>query len=102
MHASAALPHKDGSQRPCVVLAGGRETPNWEQYPTHQFLHNVGSLPCCNPNACWKIKCQNKENNENDCLRPQEVYYEEKMILIPECMNKITPNLIVEAIKQYL
>ena len=49
MHLAAAVPLRPHSRtaRGCVVVAGGREPPHWEAYPTHQFLHTVGSLPCC-------------------------------------------------------
>ena len=33
MHLAAAVPTKDGSFRPGVVVAGGREPPQWEAYP---------------------------------------------------------------------
>ena len=47
MHLSAAveLPGRPQCVRPCVVIAGGREPAHWEQYPGHQFIHNVGALP---------------------------------------------------------
>lgn len=58
MHLAAATPlPKDGPrQRGCVVVAGGREPPHWEAYPSHQFIHNVGALPCCARSGCWKSR----------------------------------------------
>lgn len=57
MHLSAALPMPDGSVRCCVVVAGGREPPSWEQYHGHTFIHTVGQLPCNQrkgvPGGCW-------------------------------------------------
>src|SRR5262245_25525583 len=40
MHLAAAVPMKTGSprNRPCVVIAGGREPPHWTAYPHHQFV----------------------------------------------------------------
>lgn len=61
MHVAAAF------EKPCVVLAGGREEVWWEsytnegQFPTsepvrvpHTFLHTIGKLDCCLTNGCWK------------------------------------------------
>ena len=41
MHLAAAVPVKPGmpKNRPCVVVAGGREPSQWEAYPHHQYLH---------------------------------------------------------------
>ena len=40
MHLAAAVEVKPGmpKNRPCVVVAGGREPPHWEAYPHHQFI----------------------------------------------------------------
>ena len=40
MHLAAAVPVRRGRHpvRPCVVIAGGRESPHWEAYPGHQFI----------------------------------------------------------------
>src|SRR6185503_14693167 len=54
MHLAAAIETKDGSRRPCVVVAGGREPAHWEAYPDHQFIHTNGALPCCSGGACWR------------------------------------------------
>ena len=58
MHLAAAVPVKQGQSgsRPCVVIAGGREPPHWEAYPTHQFIHTAGALPCCRQGGCWKSR----------------------------------------------
>ena len=37
--------------RPCVVIAGGREPPHFTAYPHHQFIHTVGALRCSTPAA---------------------------------------------------
>ena len=42
--------------RPCVVVAGGREPPHWEAYPHHQFIHTNGQLLCCDQGGCWKAR----------------------------------------------
>ncbi|HYG35797.1 MAG TPA: glycosyltransferase family 9 protein, partial [Clostridia bacterium] len=56
MHLAAAVETKPGrpANRPCVVIAGGREPAHWEAYPDHQFIHTNGALPCCTAGGCWK------------------------------------------------
>ena len=105
MHLSAAMPMPNGDERPCVVIAGGRETPAWEAYPTHRFLHNVGSYPCCRNHACWINRCQippaDKDHfprgNQTLCHLPVAV----DDIAVPACMADITPDMVMEAIHSY-
>lgn len=101
MHLAAAVPGKTGSGlRPGVVVAGGREPPHWEAYPGHQFLHTVGTLPCCATAACWRARTVPMgDNSENDapgrlCLRPLPSG-------LPECMDKITARHVIAAIELY-
>lgn len=47
MHLQAAF------QKPCVVIAGGREPPRWEKYPNHRYLETNGLLECCAYDGCW-------------------------------------------------
>lgn len=58
MHLAAAVPVRPGmpKNRPCVVVAGGREPAQWEAYPHHQYLHTNGALPCCDQGGCWKSR----------------------------------------------
>lgn len=58
MHLAAAVPVRKGmpKNRPCVVVAGGREPAQWEAYPHHQYLHRNGMLPCCDQGGCWKSR----------------------------------------------
>ena len=60
MHLAAAVPTKREKprNRACVVVAGGREPPQWEAYPHHQFISNNGALSCCDNGGCWKARCQ--------------------------------------------
>src|SRR5258706_6787323 len=57
MHLAAAVEAPAGrlQERPCVVVAGGREPPAWEAYPAHRFLHTVGALPCCSTGGFWGV-----------------------------------------------
>ena len=58
MHLAAAVPLRSGMprNRPCVVVAGGREPAQWEAYPHHQFIHTNGALRCCDNGGCWKSR----------------------------------------------
>ncbi len=105
MHLAAALPAKPGGpkRRPCVVVAGGREPTHWEAYPHHQFLHTVGSLPCCAQGGCWKSRCQrvgdgDPKDRHNRCERPVRVSDD---LEIPACMALITPGDVVRRIELY-
>jgi len=58
MHLAAAVETRPGMprNRPCVVVAGGREPPHFTAYPHHQYLHTVGALACCDHGGCWKSR----------------------------------------------
>ena len=104
MHLAAAVPTKDGSLRPCVVVAGGREPAHWEQYPGNQFLHTIGALPCCATGGCWKSRCQEMgdgdEKDNDTCERP--VYHGDDEWATAQCMEMITPGTVIDAIERYL
>jgi ADP-heptose:LPS heptosyltransferase len=106
MHAAAAL------QRPCVVLAGGREAWYWEAYvrenkglggaalaatlsTPHRFLHTIGLLPCC-PTGCWRNKVVPFGNDKSICLYP--VLGEQP---VPKCLDLIEPSHVIEACMSY-
>lgn len=94
MHLAAAVEGKpDGPKsRPCVVVAGGREPPHWEAYPTHQFIHTVGLLPCCAQGGCWRSRSvpledgDEKDSPKHLCLDVVEN--------LPRCMDLITPEAV--------
>ena len=105
MHAAAAIPMKTEppKNRPCVVIAGGREPAQWEQYPHHRFLSTNGALDCCDNGGCWKSRCQRvgdgDEKDENNlCIYPVEITEE---LSIPKCMEMITAEHVVDAIDMY-
>lgn len=116
MHLSAAVPTKTGLyNRPCVVIAGGREPSHWEAYPHHRFLHTIGSLDCCDSGGCWKSRCMKVGDNdakdrENLCVYPIEKstkvilpnHLKEQPLYIPKCMDMIKVNHVIEAIESYL
>jgi len=80
MHLAAAF------QKPCVVIAGGREPIRWEMYPNHAYLATNGMLSCCAYDGCWKGKAES-------CA-----YY---MHDVPRCMAMITPERVAEAVRGY-
>ena len=101
MHLAAAIEVKKGfsKNRPCVVVAGGREPPHWEAYPHHQYLHRVGSLRCCDDGGCWKSRVvplgdgDEKDRPENLCV--------DVVNGIPRCMEMITIHDVIRAIEIY-
>lgn len=101
MHLAAAIECKTPgpANRPCVVVAGGREAPHWEAYPHHQFIHSVGALACCDQGGCWKSRTvplgdgDEKDQPENLCV---DVVAE-----LPRCMHMITAAEVVQRIERY-
>jgi ADP-heptose:LPS heptosyltransferase len=101
MHLAAAIETRSGApvNRPCVVVAGGREPPHWEAYSHHQFLHRVGALRCCENGGCWKSRVvplgdgDEKDRPENCCV---DVVGD-----LPRCMDLITAEDVIRAIELY-
>lgn len=101
MHLAAAVEVRPGTpkNRPCVVVAGGREPPHWEAYPHHQFLHRAGALLCCDDGGCWKARVaplgdgDEKDRPENRCV---DVVGE-----LPRCMDLVTAADAIRAVELY-
>ena len=101
MHLAAAVETPSGQppNRPCVVVAGGREPPHWAAYPNHQFIHTVGSLPCCTYGGCWRARTRP--------LGAGEQWDQEERICVdtigdlPHCMDMISPRNVIERIEFY-
>lgn len=112
MHVAAAL------DKPCVVLAGGREAPAWEAYVNdfnafapvkvrtpHRFLHTVGLLPCAKAHGCWKTRTVAIEaadlatpaRRDKLCTEPVR----DGNLSVPLCMQEITVDHVVEAVMSY-
>jgi len=106
MHLSAAVPvhpRYRRRHRPCIVINGGREPTHWEAYPTHQFLHCCGALPCCQQGGCWKSRIEplgdgDKKDVDGLCERP---HISESGQLVPMCMEMISPDMVKNAIRMY-
>ena len=108
MHMAAAF------DKPCVVIAGGREEPWWEEYsdawgafgpkaaPTkvpHRYLHTVGLLDCCAAKGCWRNKVVKISKDNSLCHKLAR--REPGAQPLPECMNMITTDHVVEAVMSY-
>lgn len=73
-------------QKPCVVIAGGKEPLRWQAYPNHRYLNTNGALECCAWDGCWKSKLE-------DCTS-----------LVggkPRCFSLIRPEDVARAIEMY-
>ena len=88
MHIAAAF------EKPCVVVAGGREGTRWELYPSHRFLYMNGSMSCAMYDGCWKSKVE-------DCLQPVTLPGVGTNVQVPLCLDLIRPEDVVRAAELY-
>ena len=101
MHLAAAVEPPPGApkNRPCVVIAGGREPPHFTAYPHHQFIHTVGALKCCDNGGCWKSRTlpigdgDEKDNPDQLCV--------DVVGHLPRCMDMISADEVVRRIELY-
>lgn len=92
--------------RPCVVIAGGREPVQWQHYPNHQFLHTCGTMPCCDDGGCWKSRVVplgdgDEKDRSNLCLYPMETLYKGAKQAISKCMASITTEDVIRAVERF-
>lgn len=96
MHVAAAL------EKPCIVVAGGREPVAWNAYPKQHYLHTVGALPCSDPTgkvggACWRSRVVPLGDgtilDRHTCEYPVDG--------VAGCMKMIKPNEVAELILRY-
>lgn len=76
--------------KPCIVIAGGRENPRWEMYQNHAFLHTVGMFSCCKTSGCW-----NKQRYE--CTNMDTKFG----MSYPKCMWLLSPDLVADILADY-
>ena len=101
MHLAAAVPVKPGmpQNRPCVVIAGGREPVQWEAYPHHQFIHTAGALLCCDNGGCWKSRViplgDGAVNDQPHSLCLDIVGH------LPRCLDMISAEEVIRRIELY-
>lgn len=101
MHLAPAVPCRPdrSKNRPCVVISGGREPVHWEAYPSHQFIHTIGALSCCETGGCWRSRTlplddgDQKDSPSSLCL---DVVGE-----LPKCMDMITADEVIRRIEMY-
>jgi ADP-heptose:LPS heptosyltransferase len=119
MHLAAAVETKPGmpKNRPCVVVAGGREPAQWEAYPHHQYIHTNGALRCCDNGGCWKARTvplgdgDEKDNPQNLCVDVVEKELRTKRkpgaarafskYHLPRCMDMITAEEVARRVELY-
>ena len=105
--------------KPCVVIAGGREEPWWEgytrQYPgafgtscppvvtEHRFLHTLGQLSCCNIKGCWKHRVEALNDRQlwdapdKRCHQPVTT----EQGTAARCLDLITVDQVMAAVSSY-
>jgi len=101
MHLAAAVETRPGAprNRPCVVVAGGREPPHWTAYPHHQYIHTLGALRCCDNGGCWRSRTRplgdgdQKDQPDQLCL---DVAGD-----LPRCMDMIGADEVIRRIEMY-
>jgi ADP-heptose:LPS heptosyltransferase len=99
MHLAAAVETPPGMvrNRPCVVIAGGREPPHFTAYPHHQYLHTVGALRCCDQGGCWKSRVlpigDGDQKDSELCV--------DVVGSLPRCMDMITADEVIRRIELY-
>lgn len=83
----SSLIHVAGAfEKPCVVLAGGREPASFEHYPGQRYIERIGALACCRTSCCWK-------NSIGACL--------DKPRGVARCMELIEVPEVVAAVESY-
>lgn len=107
MHATAAMQPKNPMipYKPCVVIAGGKESTNYNSYPVHKYLSSIGTLTCCSNGGCKISTCQILKDSELDgdtavCYHPEKINTDVDLV-IPKCINIIKPKTIIDAITSY-
>lgn len=101
MHLAAAIEIKSPrvTNRPCVVVAGGREPAHWEAYPGHQFIHTNGALSCCAGGGCWRDRTLRlRDGDERDAKHSRCV---DVVNDLPRCMDLITSSEVIQRIQLY-
>ncbi len=108
MTLAAAVPVRPGAcngrrNRPCVVIAGGREPAGWQAHTEHQFIHTCGMLPCCDQGGCWTSRVKpigdgDEKDKKNMC---RHVVTADNGIELPYCMDMITPEEVIRRIDMY-
>jgi len=101
MHMGAAVPKRDGKDKPGVTIWGGREPTAWSWYCSYQHLHTNAAFSCCKDGGCWKARTypfmKHPEKNTSLCKHPVEV----EGRTLQQCMDSITYKDVIRAIEKY-
>jgi hypothetical protein len=100
MHLSAAIPRRDGSFRPCVVIGGGIEPAGQVTYDGQVFLNTLGCLPCCCDKPCGRMNLPpSRAADFTMCLNPVEKGNGE---WVGKCFDILNPRRATDAIEAYI
>ena len=100
MHLSSAVETKHNSpNRACVVIAGGEQSTQWQRYPTHQFLHTIGSLTCCAKAGCGRHRTHPLGDDSSSDL-PDKICVD-VVDDLPHCMHMIGAADVIRSIQRY-
>ncbi len=89
-------------QKPYVCTHGAREPIFWTAYHTQKVLSNIGTLPCCEKQGCWRsriVKLNDGDKKDNRlCELPMT---DDDGCAVAKCMWNIKPRHVIEAIEQW-
>ena len=106
--------------KPCVVIAGGREDTFFVHYTNeyrsfgphcasvkvpHRFIHTIGKLDCCATKGCWKrrtyaIDSKDLTYKSQGDLCSRIVKHQDESIW-PKCMDIISVDQVYDAVMSY-
>lgn len=106
--------------KPCVVIAGGREDPSFVHYGNemksfgprctnvkvpHRFLHTIGKLDCCSAKGCWKKRTYAITKDDLSYRGRTElcskIVNHADQTVWPKCMELISVDQVYDAILSY-
>ncbi len=100
MHLSSAVDTKPSSpNRACVVIAGGGQSTQWQRYPTHQFLHTIGALTCCDTAGCGRHRTHSLDDNSPSDSADKICV--DVVDDLPHCMHMIGAADVIRSIQRY-
>ena len=99
LHLEPGTWNRSPANRPCVVVAGGREPSQWEAYPHHQYIHTIGALPCCAHGGCWKSRAM--PLGDGDAKDQPPHLCTEVVGNLPRCLHAITADEVIRRIELY-
>jgi ADP-heptose:LPS heptosyltransferase len=83
-------------EKPCVVVAGGREEFRWEQYQNHRYINTIGQLPCANFAGCWNSGRIEKKDGKEENKKCKSMSNG-----VAKCMAMIKPDQVANEVLLY-